>query len=243
MSDLTSAYETLADPARRRKYDRRRGLTARQARFYFKNPERERHPPFTAFALRAAARKAQLYRNAVFGLMVVVVILSAFNVYQNAPKIRELFGGHRSASNPLEVTAPRNGASSPRAADADAAPTDAAPVSTTANVRVLPIAPVTTRPITSGTIEAPAAVDAPATESAQQTSSAVALPSPAKRPAQQTPSAVALPAPTQAPRSRSALPAPPNGVSRYRSRPPRRRDPASPRRPLHRRPSTPRARM
>ena len=35
MADLTNAYETLADPARRRKFDRRRGLASRQAWFYF----------------------------------------------------------------------------------------------------------------------------------------------------------------------------------------------------------------
>src|SRR6202795_3402547 len=43
MADLTNAYETLADPARRRKYDRRRGHAGRTAKFYFKNPARE-HP-------------------------------------------------------------------------------------------------------------------------------------------------------------------------------------------------------
>ena len=158
MADLTNAYETLADPARRRKYDRRRGLSARQARFYFKNPARERQPPFTAFALRAAARKAQYYRNAVYVLMVVVIILSAFNVHQHAAQIRELFVWNRPSSGAISVATPGAAAIAPAspAADGDAAAASATPSTTTTNVRILPIGQGTTRPIGPTAVEPPA---------------------------------------------------------------------------------------
>ena len=114
MADLTNAYETLADPARRRKYDRRRGLVSRQARFYFKNPARERQQPFSALAARAAARKAQRYRMAVYVLMVVVVILSGFNSISIRRRSRSSSRGiarrrapSRSASRPRRRRRPR----------------------------------------------------------------------------------------------------------------------------------------
>jgi hypothetical protein len=180
MANLTNAYETLADPARRRKYDRRRGLSARQARFYFKNPARERQPPFTAFALRAAARKAQYYRNAVLVLMVIVVILSAFNVHQHAAQIRELFAWDRPASGTTGVAIPGSVAGTPAAPPATADPASA---TTTANVRILPIGPGTTRPIVPGGAEAqtptPPAPDAEAAERP-----ATPLPDAARTPAQ-----------------------------------------------------------
>jgi hypothetical protein len=162
MADLTNAYETLADPARRRKYDRRRGLAARKATFYFKNPARERQPPFTAIALRAAARKAQYYRNAVYVLMVVVVILSAFNVHQHAAQIRELFAWNRPASGAITVATPDAAASAPISSPAHG---DATPATTTTNVRILPIGQGITRPIGPSTVEpqAPAAHDAAVT--------------------------------------------------------------------------------
>src|SRR6185369_3779783 len=106
MADLTNAYETLADPARRRKYDRRRGLASRQARFYFKNPARDRQQPYGALAARAAARKAQRYRMAVYVLMVVVVILSGFNLRQHSAQIKDLFAWNRSSSGTIAVTVP-----------------------------------------------------------------------------------------------------------------------------------------
>ncbi|HET7031682.1 MAG TPA: J domain-containing protein, partial [Casimicrobiaceae bacterium] len=192
MADLTNAYETLADPARRRKYDRRRGLSARQARFYFKNPARERQPAFTAFALRAAARKAQFYRNAVYVLMVVVVILSAFNVHQHAAQIRELFAWNRASSGAISVATP--GAATP-AADGDAAAASATPSTTTTNVRILPIGQGTTRPIVPGAVEP----QAPASTTPDAT---VAAPSPAPTP-------VEAPAPSPAaPTLQSPAPSP-----------------------------------
>ena len=164
MADLTNAYETLADPARRRKYDRRRGLSARQARFYFKNPARERQPPFTAFALRAAARKAQYYRNAVLVLMVVVVILSAFNVHQHATQIRELFAFGRASSGAIATTAPAAAAADPAHVSSPAS-ADPAQTTTSANVRILPINQGAARPIVPGAAE-PQTPAAPASDAA-----------------------------------------------------------------------------
>ena len=158
MADLTNAYETLADPARRRKYDRRRGLDARKATFYFKNPARERQPP-AAFALRAAARKAQYYRNAVYVLMVVVIVLSAFNVHQHAAQIRDLFAWNRPTSGAVAVANPGAGASAPVTSptNEDAAQT------TTTNVRILPIGQAITHPIGPSIVEPQAPAVRPAT--------------------------------------------------------------------------------
>lgn len=179
MADLTNAYETLADPARRRKYDRRRGLASRQARFYFKNPARDRQQPFGALAARAAARKAARYRMAVYVLMVVVVILSGFNLHQHSAQIKELFASNRASSGTIAVTVPT--------AAAPTATTDATPsavpdpaATTTANVRVLPIGQGNTRPISSNALDsqapAPSAPDA-----------AVAAPPPAPAEAMKAP--------------------------------------------------------
>src|SRR5262245_29483481 len=164
MADLTNAYATLADPARRRKYDRRRGLTARQARFYFKNPERERYPPFTAFALRAAARKAQYYRNAVFVLMVVVVILSAFNVHQHAAQIRELFVWNRPVAGAISVATPDAAAGTPATASKPAVPpasAEEASATTATNVRVMPITQGAPRAIVPSVSDPQSALAAP----------------------------------------------------------------------------------
>ena len=172
MADLTNAYETLADPARRRKYDRRRGLAVRQAKFYFKNPARDRQAPFGALTARAAARKARHYRAAVYVLMVVVVILSGFNVHQHLPQIKELLAWNRAPSATAADAVPGGAATQSSSATADGAQSSAAPPSTTANVRILPIGQGSTRPISSSTLEPP--VPAPRAPEA-----AVAAPPPA----------------------------------------------------------------
>jgi hypothetical protein len=151
MADLTNAYETLADPARRRKYDRRRGVAARTARFYFKNPARD-NSPFGVLAARAAAEKQRRYRLAVYVLMVAVVILSAFNVHQHAPQIRELFASGRASFGTPTASTPRSNSASAIIAVPDVSQ----PGATAANVRILPIGTGTTRPIGSAAIETPA---------------------------------------------------------------------------------------
>src|SRR5258705_11044190 len=154
MADLTNAYETLADPARRRKYDRRRGLSARQAKFYFKNPARDRQP-FGALAARAAARKARHYRIAVYVLMVAVVILSGFNVHQHSAQIKELFAWNRTSSGIIGTAATGAVVTSPLPATAAAAPPTTTPTARTANVRILPIGQGSSRPIGAPALEPP----------------------------------------------------------------------------------------
>ncbi len=212
MADLTNAYETLADPARRRKYDRRRGLASRQARFYFKNPARDRQQPYGALAARAAARKAQRYRMAVYVLMVVVVILSGFNLHQHSAQIKELFAWNRSSSGTIAVTAPIG----TPAATTEAAPSsvpEAAPTSTTANVRVLPIGPANTRPISSNAPEshlpAPSAPDAAAAAPPTAPAEAMKAPPPAATEATKAP---AQPAPIESQKAAVATPAAPHAA-------------------------------
>ncbi len=182
MADITNAYETLSDPARRRVYDRRRGLHGRTAKFYFKNPARERPQPFGALAARAAAAKARRYRAAVYVLMVAVVILSAFNIHQHAPQLREFFAGGR-ATSAVAIDASTRGAtviSVPAAPDGS--PTGA-PVSAT-NVRVLPITGGT-RPIGTNTVDVQTQAPAPAPY--------VAVPAPSPEPQAPT-AAITIPA-------------------------------------------------
>ena len=151
MSDLTSAYETLADPARRRKYDRRRGLAGRQARFYFKNPARDRQQPYSALAARIAARKAQRYRMAVYVLMVVVVILSGFNLRQHSAQIRELFASNRASPSTIAVTVPIAAPAS--TLDTTLSGAGETPTASTTNVRILPMSQGNTRPISPAAVE------------------------------------------------------------------------------------------
>ena len=190
MADLTNAYETLADPARRRKYDRRRGLSARQARFYFKNPERERYPPFTAFALRAAARKAQYYRNAVFVLMGVVVILSAFNVHQHAAQIRELFTWNRPVAGTISSVTPDAAATTAAPSPASA---DGAAATTATNVRVMPITQGATRAIVPSVSDPQPALAAP---DAAAEAPPITAPPVTASPASTPPGAAQAPAPS-----------------------------------------------
>ena len=196
MADLTNAYETLADPARRRKYDRRRGLSGRTAKFYFKNPARDRSP-FGVQAARAAAEKQRRYRLAVYVLMVAVIILSAFNVHQHAPQIRELFASGRASLGISSAASSRSSTSAPTAAITDASPATA----TTANVRILPITQGGTRPIVTNPIEspvpvAPAALPAATPEApASAPTAAIAAPPLAAEPAKST---AAPAAPSQA---------------------------------------------
>ncbi|MEO8302746.1 MAG: J domain-containing protein [Betaproteobacteria bacterium] len=213
MADLTNAYETLADPARRRKYDRRRGLSGRTARFYFKNPARDRSP-FGVLAARAAAEKQRRYRLAVYVLMVAVVILSAFNVHQHAPQIRELFASGRASPVIPAAVDSRGSVRSSSSATPDASQ----PAATTANVRILPIGQGSTRPIGSNPIDSPAiASPAADTTAAQDT--------PAPAPVLATPMAAPPPAaeparPTMAPATAAPSPATPAAASSAAAAPP-----------------------
>jgi hypothetical protein len=90
--------------------------------------------------------------------MVVVVVLSAFNVHQHAAQIRDLFAWGR-PSGAIAATSPGAAASAP-------ANGDAAQATTTANVRILPIGQGTTRPISPTVVDVQAAAPGRAAEPA-----------------------------------------------------------------------------
>jgi len=153
MADLTNAYETLSDPARRRKYDRRRGLSEGTPRFYFKNPARDKPQRFGLLAARAAAAKQRQYRVALYALMGTVIVLSAFNIYQYSPQIRSALAGGR-GSAALDVGYRATPVISVPVT-AEALSSDGPAPATTTNIRILPFSQGGTRAIVSRAAEAP----------------------------------------------------------------------------------------
>jgi hypothetical protein len=123
--------------------------------------------------------------------MVVVVVLSAFNVHQHAAQIRDLFAWGR-PSGAIAATTPGAAASAP-------ANGDAAQATTTANVRILPIGQGTTRPISPTVVD----VQAPA---APGRAAEPPAPSAAHPPGQ--PTTPARPTSTEAAKMPAAAPAP-----------------------------------
>ena len=88
MTELTEAYEVLADPVRRPKYDRRRKLYTRAVAARV-NPARR----FASIALdprayRSIRKVPGQYRAALAALLGVVVVLSAFNLYTYSGRIK-----------------------------------------------------------------------------------------------------------------------------------------------------------
>jgi curved DNA-binding protein CbpA len=147
MSDLTSAYEVLADPVRRRKYDRRRRIYARTASFYIKDPSRDRHSPFAIVNHVSMAARQRRYRVALSALMAAVIVLTAFNIYQYSGRLKEWLGSSPSAP-PIAADAKRR--SAPEAsipATAGAAPSDPPPDASAAKARSAPIGQGVTRAI------------------------------------------------------------------------------------------------
>jgi hypothetical protein len=139
MSDLTKAYEVLADPVRRQKYDRRRLTYTQSVATYFNSSPRDTPPALDPLDLRSAAAKRKRSRLALSALMVAVVALSIFNLFQYSPQLKERL----SASAP--VPAPPADARSRRATDASitgavtAAPGDLPQVASPVKPRNLPI--------------------------------------------------------------------------------------------------------
>ncbi len=90
MSDLTAAYEVLADPVRRRKHDRHRYIYARIASLHGKDPPIGKRLGSAVISRVSVAVRQRRYRVALSTLMVTVVILSTFNVYQYSDRLREM---------------------------------------------------------------------------------------------------------------------------------------------------------
>ena len=81
MSDLTKAYEVLADPLRRPKYDRRRSTHAQSVAATYYNSPKYGTPTLDPGEAQSVRGMRQKSRVALAALMIVVAILSAFNIY------------------------------------------------------------------------------------------------------------------------------------------------------------------
>lgn len=104
MSELTQAYEVLADPVRRPKYDRRRTLYTRAvaARLsYSRRFASALHPR----ELRSVREIRGQYRAALAALIGAVVVLSVFNIFHHSDRIKEWMGlGVSNAPRPAPET-------------------------------------------------------------------------------------------------------------------------------------------
>jgi hypothetical protein len=139
MSDLTSAYEILADPVRRRKYDHRQRLHERTALFYIKDSSPDTRPPFAVVDPVSMPVMQRRYSVVLTALMAAVVVLTALNIYQYSGRLR---GWLRSSptSPPIAADADRRGApdgSIP--AIAGAMPSEPAPDASAAKASSSPI--------------------------------------------------------------------------------------------------------
>jgi curved DNA-binding protein CbpA len=92
MSELTQAYEVLADPVRRPKYDRRRKLYTRAVGARMNHARRFASVALDPRAYRAIREVRGRYRAALAALMGVVVVLSAFNLYTHSARIKSWLG-------------------------------------------------------------------------------------------------------------------------------------------------------
>jgi len=104
MSELTQAYEVLADPVRRPKYDRRRTLYTRAVAARVNHARRfasALHPR----ELRSIREIRGKYRAALAALMGAVVVLSIFNLFHHSARIKEWMGmGPATATRPIGET-------------------------------------------------------------------------------------------------------------------------------------------
>jgi curved DNA-binding protein CbpA len=89
MSELTKAYEVLADPVRRQKYDRRRLAYTQSVANYFNGVPRDSRIAIDPRKFRSPAAMRTRSRVALSMLMVAVVVLSAFNLYQYSGQLRD----------------------------------------------------------------------------------------------------------------------------------------------------------
>lgn len=105
MSELSKAYEVLADPMRRPKYDRRRQFAnapsiATGVNGSARYPSPALAPPKVVHAVEARRKRS---RAAVATLMVVVGLLSAFNLFHYSPRLKEWLGVDTAATPSLPI--------------------------------------------------------------------------------------------------------------------------------------------
>lgn len=215
MSDLTKAYEVLADPVRRQKYDRRRLTYTQSVATYFTGAPKTGTLEMDLRDLRATAAKRKRSRIALSALLGAVVVLSTFNLVQYSAQIKDwLAASPTAASSPAETATMRTKEVAVTGA-VGTAPADA-PASASAKSRNLPIS--------QGSANAPpAATLATAPATAQVAAVAVAPPAdppavPSATPAAAAPN-VAPVAPAPAPMSAIASAPPPAVPAAPRPRP------------------------
>ena len=99
MSELTKAYDVLADPVRRQKYDRRRLTYTQSVATYFNGSAKFPPPVLDPRELRSAAATRKRSRIALSALMIAVVVLSAFNLVQYSGQIKDWLSASLPASS------------------------------------------------------------------------------------------------------------------------------------------------
>jgi hypothetical protein len=106
MSQISKAYEVLADPVRRPKYDRRRQFAeARSTTVGFNDPPRYALPALpTSESPKATGKRS---RAAVATVMVVVGVLSALNLFHYSPLLKEWLGVSTATTPTLPITQSR----------------------------------------------------------------------------------------------------------------------------------------
>jgi hypothetical protein len=141
MSELTKAYDVLADPVRRQKYDRRRLTYTQSVATYFNGSAKFPPPVLDPRELRSAAAKRKRSRIALSALMLAVVVLSAFNLVQYSGQIKDWLGAGLPASSAPTDADPRRIGEAAVAPKVGAAPAEAPRSAAAAEIPGLAIAP------------------------------------------------------------------------------------------------------
>ena len=120
MSDLAKAYEVLADPVRRPKYDRRRIIYTRSMAARFDTSARYASPVLDPGVPRSARLTRGSFRVALAALLSVVVVLSAVNLFHYSAQLKEWMG--TSAAGPASLPISRGVATAAETAIPNARP-------------------------------------------------------------------------------------------------------------------------
>jgi hypothetical protein len=139
MSDLTKAYEVLADPVRRPKYDRRRVTYTQSVAASFNGTPKYASPALDPGDPRSATVNRARYRVALSVLMVVVVVLSTFNLYHYSTRLKGWLGTTTPPASTPERTDVRGAAGASSVGAAGAVPDDSSQAASAAKPRNQPI--------------------------------------------------------------------------------------------------------
>jgi hypothetical protein len=139
MSDLTKAYEVLADPVRRPKYDRRRSTYTKAVAARFTSSPKYASPALDPDDPRSAGATRGRFRVALATLMIVVVVLSAVNLVHYSTRLKEWLGASMSPEPTPERANPGRATSTPIVGPIGPASDDSPTTPSTAGTRNLPI--------------------------------------------------------------------------------------------------------